>query len=52
MTPKPEERLAVLVQEQLGAQVFHSLQQRVEIESLHARIKELEAELAAAKAGA
>jgi BMFP domain-containing protein YqiC len=43
----PSDRLTALVREQLGAQLLEMLQQRVEVESLHARIKELEAEIAA-----
>jgi hypothetical protein len=44
--PKPEERLTALVRETLGAQLLEMLQARVEVESLHARIKELEADAA------
>jgi BMFP domain-containing protein YqiC len=49
MSATPSDRLTALVRETLGAQMLEMLQQRVEVESLHARIKELEAEIAQKK---
>jgi hypothetical protein len=47
MTPKPEERIVSIeiVKEALAAQTMEILMLRSEANSLHARIKELEAEI-------